>query len=123
MSKLADVWVERRDGVAVACVRGQIDLSNRIEVRDRLTAELANVDHGLVLDLVRCDYLDSAGVTALFSIAERLNDRQQQLRLVVPEGARIRRVLDLVDVASVAPVDIEVDAAVAAVRQRALRSP
>lgn len=118
MSRLAEVWVERREGVAVACVSGQIDLSNRIEVRDRLTAELANADHGLVLDLVRVDYLDSAGVTALFAIAERLLDRQQQLRLVVPEGARIRRVLDLVDVASVAPVDADVEAAVAAVRAR-----
>ena len=118
MSRLADLSLERRDGVQVACVRGQIDLSNRLEVRDRLTAELANVDHGLVLDLTGVDYLDSAGVTVLFSIAEALLDRQQQLRLVVPEGARIRRVLDMVDVASVAPVDTDVDDAVSAVRAR-----
>lgn len=113
--------MERRDGVPVACVRGQIDLSNRAEVEDGLTRELGNVDHGLVLDLSRVAYVDSAGVTLLFALAERLRDRQLQLRLVVPEDNRIRRVLDLVDVSSVAAVDVQVEDAVAALRE--LRGP
>lgn len=116
MSRLAEVRVERRDGVPVACVSGQIDLSNRAEVEQGLTSELGNVDLGLVVDLTDVGYVDSAGVTLLFSLAERLRDRQLQLRLVVPEDNRIRRVLDLVDVGSVAAVDTRVDDAVAALR-------
>ena len=100
----------------VACVSGQIDLSNRSEVDDALTRELGNVDHGLVVDLTGVGYVDSAGVTLLFALAERLRDRGLQLRLVVPEENRIRRVLDLVDIGSVAHVDASVDEAVAALR-------
>lgn len=116
MSRLAEISIERVDGVPVACVSGQIDLSNRAEVEDGLTRDLGNVDHGLVVDLTRVGYVDSAGVTLLFSLAERLQDRQLQLRLVVPEGARIRRVLDVVNIGSVAAIDTEVDGAVAALR-------
>jgi anti-anti-sigma factor len=117
MSRLAEITVERHDGVPVACVSGQIDMSNRAEVGDGLTRELGNVDHGLVVDLTRVDYVDSAGVTLLFALAERLRDRQLQLRLVVPEGNRIGRVLDVVDIASVARIDTGVDDAVAALRE------
>ena len=42
---------------------------------------------------------------------------QLQLRLVVPEDNRIRRVLDLVSVGSVAAIDSDVDAAVSALRE------
>lgn len=123
MSRLAEVRVERRDGVPVACLSGQIDMSNRAEVDEGLTRELGNVDHGLVVDLTEVAYLDSAGVTLLFALAERLRDRQLQLRLVVPEGHRIRRVLELVDVRSVAEVDLRLDNALAALRDLAARSP
>ena len=117
MSRLARVRVERYDDVPVACVSGQIDLSNSTEVGDRLASELANVDHGLVLDLSEVRYLDSAGVTVLFALAERLRDRQLELRLVVPEGARIRRLLDVVNMPAVASIDPGVRDAVAALRR------
>jgi anti-anti-sigma factor len=116
MSRLAEIRFERRDGVPVACVSGQIDLSNRAEVDDALTREIGNVDHGLVVDLTGVGYVDSAGVTLLFALAERLRDRGLQLRLVVPEENRIRRVLDLVDIGSVAQMDGSVDEAVAPLR-------
>jgi anti-anti-sigma factor len=116
MSRLAEVRVERVDGVPLACVSGQIDISNRTEVGDRLAREVANVDHGLVVDLSEVRYLDSAGVTLLFALAERLRDRQLQLRLVVPEGARIRRLLDVVNMGSVASIDGDTKDSVRALR-------
>jgi anti-anti-sigma factor len=117
VSRLAEIRTERRDGVPVAFVRGQIDLSNRAEVDDGVTGTLGNVDHGLMVDLTEVGYVDSAGVTLLFALAERLRDRQLQLRLVVPVDNRVRRVLDLVDVGSVAAVDERVDDSVAALRE------
>ena len=120
MSRLAELRIERRDGVPVACLSGQVDVSNRDEVGGRLAGELANVDQGLVLDLSGVRYLDSAGITLLFALAERLRDRQLELRLVVPDGARIRRLLDVVSMGSVAPIDTDVDDAVAVLRDRGL---
>lgn len=79
----------------VARLCGEIDLSNV----DRLTAELdasvANHALGLVVDLSGVTYVDSTGVRLLFRLARRLRDRQQVLHLVVPEQARIRRILEL----------------------------
>jgi hypothetical protein len=58
-------------------------------------------------------------VHLLFGLAERLQRRQQQLRVVVPEGAPIRRVLRIVELDGAVPVVAAVDDAVAQVRASA----
>ena len=65
---------------------------------------VTNRARGLVLDLSAVTFLDSTGLRLVFRLARRLRDRQQSLRLVVPEGARISRVLSLSGVAAVAEI-------------------
>ena len=43
-------------------------------------------------DQTQTAYLDSSGVSLVFELAERLNSRQQHVRVVVPEDAPLRRV-------------------------------
>jgi anti-anti-sigma factor len=68
---------------------------------------------GLVIDLGGCRYLDSAGIEVVFDLSRRLGRRRQQLRLVVPASSPLGRVLELTEVASVAPIHEGLDSALA----------
>ncbi|MEW1906149.1 STAS domain-containing protein [Streptomyces sp. NPDC086147] len=58
----------RPDGTAVLTVVGEIDMSNT----HSLAAALDDTPGPLVLDLTDVEYLDSAGLSVLFSHADRL---------------------------------------------------
>jgi anti-anti-sigma factor len=107
------------DDVVIARLSGEVDLSNASEVGDDLAAGMPNSALGLVLDLTATTYLDSSGVHLVFDLAERLRTRQQQLRIVVPAGAPIRRVLRIVELGDTVPVLASVDEAVEAIRASA----
>ena len=104
------------DDVIVARLTGEIDLSNAAEVGDQLAGAVPNTALGLVIDLTGTAYLDSSGVHLLFDLGERLQRRQQQLRIVVPEGGPIRRVLRIVELDATVPVVQSVDEAVEQIR-------
>lgn len=112
--KVIDVDFEQRDNVLVASVSGEVDSSNAAELRMALSERLPTSSSALVLDLSGVSYLDSSGVHLLFELGRRLAARRQSLRLVVPEGAPMRRVLELCAVESVAPMDDELEAALRA---------
>jgi anti-anti-sigma factor len=104
------------DDVVVARLSGEIDLSNAADVGEQLAAAVPNVALGLVIDLTATAYLDSSGVHLLFDLGERLQRRQQQLRVVVPEGGPIRRVLRIVELDATVPVLPSVEEAVEQIR-------
>ncbi|MFD7746316.1 STAS domain-containing protein [Streptomyces sp. NPDC059698] len=58
----------RPDGTAVLTVAGEIDMSNT----GSLATALDDTPGPLVLDLTEVEYLDSAGLSVLFSHADRL---------------------------------------------------
>ena len=61
------------DGIPVVTVAGEIDMSNAGRFRDALGLAAAAVDGGsFVVDLTGVEYLDSAGVHALFAHASRI---------------------------------------------------
>jgi anti-anti-sigma factor len=115
---LVEVHARLDHGVPVCAVHGEIDASNVESVLDQLVAQTPLEGPGLVLDLSRTMYLDSAGVRILFELARRLRTRRQELRITVPEDGIVRRVLVLTAVADVVPLHDEVDEAVHALRQR-----
>ena len=111
-ARLADVGFEQRDHVLVVRVEGVVDGSNAADLGVALPERVPNTAFGLVLDLSAATFLDSAGINLLFDLGARLQRRRQELRIVVPQGSPIGRVLELAGVDSVAPVDRDVDAAV-----------
>jgi anti-sigma B factor antagonist len=114
--------IRTEDGVVIARLIGEIDLANAKPIGSLVAGAVTNDAAGVVLDLSDTTYLDSSGVHLIFDLSERLSARQQRLGLAVPEGSRIRRVLDLVNVRAALPVEVTVDAAAAAVRaERATR--
>jgi anti-sigma B factor antagonist/stage II sporulation protein AA (anti-sigma F factor antagonist) len=105
--------------VLVGRVEGEIESVNAVELRSALSRRLTNTTSALVLDLSSTSYLDSAGIELVFDLARRLRTHRQQLRLVVPVEAPMRRVLELCDVGSVATLDATVEAALDGLREPA----
>jgi anti-anti-sigma factor len=109
--------IRTEDDVVIASLSGEIDLANARAIGSLIAGAVSNDAVGVVLDLSDTSYLDSSGVHLIFDLAERLSGRQQRLALVVPEGSRIRRVLDLVNVQAAVPVELTAEAAAAAARE------
>lgn len=102
--RISGVEFEQRDGVVVARLTGEVDGSNAVELGRALAGRLPSAAHGLVLDLTEVAYLDSAGIELLFQLARRLGDRRQRLGLSVPAASPVRRVLEICDISSIAPM-------------------
>jgi anti-anti-sigma factor len=107
----ADIAVERRGGTVVALLSGEVDMTNAPHVREQLLDAVPNDALVLVVDLEGCRYLDSAAIEVVFELSRRLQRRRQELRLVVPTGSPLARVLDLTDVDSVAPIHANLESA------------
>ncbi len=104
--RLADLQFSTRDGYVVAAVVGEIDMSNAAELARALADKTPNDAQGLVLDLSRIDYLDSAGIHLLYRLRESVSARGLRLAIVVPKEspvfdalrlAGIERHLDMLD--------------------------
>jgi anti-sigma B factor antagonist len=70
----------RPDGAVVLIVAGEIDMSNAGAFADALTEAVTGADGSrLVIDLTAVQYLDSAGLAALFAQADHIELRTGQL--------------------------------------------
>jgi anti-anti-sigma factor len=111
--------VDRFDGSVPVCeIRGELDASNVDQVLDRVVGSFTHEAPGLVLDLARTSYLDSAGVRILFELARRLRSRRQELRIAVPDTGIVRRVLVLTALGDVVALDEDVAHSVSALQAR-----
>lgn len=117
MSGIGRVRVEQDGQVVVACLQGELDLSNTAAIQSAIVSSVDNEAAGVVVDLSATAYLDSTGLSLLFDLARRLSRRQQALRVVVPTGSPVRRLLDLAGLCEVAAIDERVEVAVAAIRE------
>ena len=108
--------MQERDGVPVAHLAGEVDISRAAAIRLDLLRTLSNLHMGLVVDLRDVSYLDSAGVNVLFEVAERLAARQQAMATVIPQNALIERVTKLVNLGSATQIHRNLDDAVAAIQ-------
>jgi anti-sigma B factor antagonist len=109
----AEIVLDRSDASVVARLGGEVDMSNATYVREQLLASMPNDAHALVLDLAGCRYLDSAAIEVLFDLSRRLGRRRQELRIVVPPESPLRRVIELTEVHTAAPVFQSMDGALA----------
>jgi anti-sigma B factor antagonist len=117
MNDLADLeTTDAGDGLVVARIRGDLDLSNLYSVHTALLEMLPNEAIGLVVDLGGVTFLDSSGVEALFRLQTSLEVRQQHLAVAIPAGATIRRALELSGAQGEMPLCGSVDEALAVLR-------
>ena len=80
---------------------GGLDLSTVL----RWEAEVdkaASASRALVLDLSQVDFVDSAGVHGLFRMLASLDGQGKRAFVVAPHGGRVRRLLEILELQSIA---------------------
>jgi anti-anti-sigma factor len=105
MSPLAQINHRTEQNAIVASLVGEVDISNAADIGSALEGSVPQRALGLVLDLSSATYIDSAGVHLLFRLGGRLTRRRQQLRVVVPEGAPIFKIINLAGLGWTVPQD------------------
>lgn len=91
---LAEIERAEWDGVRVVAVAGELDVSN-VGALEEAVHGLSNEALGVVVDLGRATYIDSATIGVLFRLRGRLNRRGQMLRVICAPGSGAWRVLEL----------------------------
>lgn len=106
--------IEVRRAVVIARPFDDVDIATAEPLKETIVAAVPNNALGLVIDLTRARYVDSAGIRVLFALATRLRMRQQGMRLVVPPDAPVRAILAMAGLDSAAGLHSDLDEAVAA---------
>ena len=113
MDGLAGLDIEEREGVVIARLTGELDVAGAPSIGETIGEAVPTSARGLVVDMSELEFIDSSGVSMLFSLARRVGSRRQELRVVAPAGQPVARVLDIVEFDKAAPVHADVDSAVA----------
>ncbi|WP_328999494.1 STAS domain-containing protein [Kribbella sp. NBC_00709] len=109
MTPHAVVDARTSNGIQVVRICGEVDLTNAIEVREAISRIASHDVPAILVDLTETTYLDSSGIAMLFKLAERLNERRQQLRLVVPPTSPLQAALNLTNLPQTIRVQPTVD--------------
>jgi len=104
VTQLAVVDARTSNGIQIVRICGEVDLTNAIEVREAISRVASHDVTVILVDLSETTYLDSSGIAMLFRLAERLNERRQELRIVVPPNSPLRAALDLTNLPQNIPV-------------------
>ena len=103
------------DDVYVVRVAGEVDMSHEAELRDELRAAVAADAKGVVVDLTECEFIDSSGVrTLLLSREEQGGDRSSERLAVAAASDQILRILSVMGIDQVIPIQPTVEEAAAA---------
>lgn len=114
MEDLVGVEIEHRDDdVVVARLTGELDISAADRTGKKIAEAVPSSARGLVVDMSELEFMDSSGVSMLFTLARQVGSHRQQLRVVAPPGRPVSRVLQIVEFERAAPVDVDVDSSVA----------
>src|SRR5690348_7611924 len=81
MDGTVDITVRNEDGVVIAAITGEIDISTVARLRERLY-ELADNGGTLIVDLNRVEFIDSTGLGALVGTARRIAEHGGSLYAV-----------------------------------------
>ncbi len=82
----------RGPGEIVFWLEGEIDLANAAVVDEEIRTALDD-DSRIVIDMSLTDYIDSAGLRLLFTLAKSVGDR---LSIVLPEDSPLQRIVAMV---------------------------
>ncbi len=82
---------------AVVALPAEIDLTNVTRAYTELDAAISSVAAVVIADFSATVFCDVAGIRRLLELHQLAAARQVELRLVIPPGAPVRRLLDLVE--------------------------
>lgn len=111
MTRPGELYLSEDDGVVIARLTGEIDMSNAEQLRGAISAAVPNDALALVLDLTGVEYLDSAGIRLLYRLGEDIRARRQRFEVVTPSSSVVAGVLRLAGVSDYVGATETVDAA------------
>jgi len=107
LSERFDVDAGLADDAGLVVVRGPVDVFTAEQFIRELLAVSGGGTLSLTVDLTGVSQLASAGVSALFQVAEQLKVQLQDLTLIAEPGSDVAMVLDLVHLKYRAPTEPE----------------
>jgi anti-sigma B factor antagonist len=112
LRKAAVLSVDRRNGVAIVQLAGELDLYNAPTVREALAEVSADGTERVIVDLAEVEFIDSTALGVLIEARSRFANRRAFL-LAAP-GLETRRALEISGLDRHFAVHDSVDSAVAA---------
>jgi anti-sigma B factor antagonist len=101
------------DDVYVVRVAGEVDMSHEDDLRAELRGAAASDSRGIVVDLTECEFIDSTGVRALL-LSRQQSEGDQDRLAVAASSEQILRILSVMGVDQVIPIQPTVEEAAAA---------
>jgi anti-anti-sigma factor len=96
--------------LAIVALRGEHDLHSWREVTLALAA--AGARPGVIVDLSQCSFLDSSMLTTLLVAAKHMRARGGALEVVIPPGAHVRRIFELMNIQAIMAIHDTLDAGI-----------
>ncbi|HEV7399177.1 MAG TPA: STAS domain-containing protein [Solirubrobacterales bacterium] len=106
------VHSEQKQGVLVIQVEGELDMNTATQLERQLEAPLAKTDSNLLIDLSRCEFIDSTGIALIVKAWQALDDRFSLCGI----GNQVKRVLDVTGLEATIPMHSNRDDALASLR-------
>ena len=73
--------IERLGEVTVVDVDGELTVTNRGELKERVLARISEGDDAFVIDFSKTGYIDSSGLGVLVSLSKRIREENGRLKL------------------------------------------
>jgi anti-sigma B factor antagonist len=106
---------ELENGVRTISVRGELDLSTAPDLEGPLDEALNSGEGSLLIDLSRCEFIDSTGIALIVRAWQRLDSGENGRALVIcSQNDQVRRVLEITGLELSIPVHLTRDDALAA---------
>ena len=101
---MSRVSIIDEDGQVVLRLMGDIDASEVDAVNSQILGAVHNDAHGIVVDLSKVTYLDSAGIQMLFDLIRRFHAARQGVAVAVPGDSPLATLLKITHVHEACPV-------------------
>ena len=105
------------NGVRIVAVHGELDIATSPRVRELLADAAEDGAQPFVIDLTRCDFIDSIGLATLLHGAKPAQIGELRVAVVCPAGD-VRRMLELAAIDMTLPVFEDREQAATAVLEK-----
>jgi len=105
-----EIQDEVRPQARVVSIIGEFDIASAEQAKRVLDQAVADREHVLVVDLTRCEFIDSAGLGTLLA-ATRRRAEEANVAVAAAPDSELRRMLDLTGISLTLPTFESVDAA------------
>jgi stage II sporulation protein AA (anti-sigma F factor antagonist) len=86
---------EQEDGVFVLTVEGELDMNTATDLERELEGPLAAGQARLLIDLSRCEFIDSTGIALIVRSWQALDGDGHERFALCGIGHQVKRVLDI----------------------------